>query len=387
MVTRDIICNITLNEVTLDDSIWELHGLNLKIINAIVPKTKFLLYSNNKEDFIHSVNILSSSFGQLKVLMGFNINISNCYIDGNTRLSSTLIDIVDCNLSITNFIFFNQMKHDKGPAIINAMACHIDMMNVNILQNYALDGLIWVSNSSVLQIKNSMFSDNGLFIWTSSILILSHNSVLFLSNCKCENNGAVHGTCIYASGSVKIIAQKSIFNGNHAIRGGAVYWKSKAIKDTASEISRCKFESHLENSRERHIMQEYKTELIFEECIFTGHLALKGGIFYVDGSSVVVSMNNCITKSNGGLMDTTILVQGQHPLSAKLNVNGCLFTDDLSWGAGILSIRRAEVNIHTSTISDSAFSLISVVDYSIVNITRLSIKQSPTPFGYIDIQK
>ena len=170
MVTRDIICNITLNEVTLDDSIWELHGLNLKIINAIVPKTKFLLYSNNKEDFIHSVNILSSSFGQLKVLMGFNINISNCYIDGNTRLSSTLIDIVDCNLSITNFIFFNQMKHDKGPAIINAMACHIDIMNVNILQNYALDGLIWVSNSSVLQIKNSMFSDNGLFIWTSSIL-------------------------------------------------------------------------------------------------------------------------------------------------------------------------------------------------------------------------
>ena len=85
-------------------------------------------------------------------------------------------------------------------------------------------------------------------------------------------------------------------------------------------------------------------------------------------------------------MDTTILVQGQHPLSAKLNVKGCLFTDDLSWGAGILSIRRAEVNIHNSTISDSAFSLISVADYSIVNIARLSIKQSPTPFGYIDIQ-
>ena len=105
MVTRNIICNITLNEVTLDNSIWALHGFNLKVINAIVPKIKFLLYPNNKEDSIHSVNILSSSFGQLKVSRGFNINISNCYIDGNTRLSSTLIDIVHCNLSITNFIF------------------------------------------------------------------------------------------------------------------------------------------------------------------------------------------------------------------------------------------------------------------------------------------
>ena len=278
------------------------------------------------------------------------------------------------------------MKHDKGPAIINAMACHINMVNVNILQNYALDGLIWVSNSSVLQIKNSMFSDNGLFIWTSGVLILNNNSVLFLSNCKCESNGAVHGPCIYASGSVTIIAQKSIFNGNHAIRGGAVYWKSKAINEITSDISRQKFEFDVESLWERHTMQEFKTELIFEECIFTGHRSLRGGVFYVDGSSVAISMNNCITKSNGGLMDTTILVQGQHPLSAKLNVKGCLFTNDLSWGAGILSIRQAEVNIYNSTISDSAFSLISVADYSIVNITRLSIKQSPTPFGYIDIQ-
>ena len=386
MVTRDIICNITLNEVTLNNSIWALHGFNLKIINAIFPKTKLLLYSNNKEDSIYSVNILSSSFGQLKVSRGYNINISNCYIDGNTRLSSTLIDIVHCNLSITNFIFFNQMKHDKGPAIINAMACHINMINVNILQNYALDGLIWVSNSSVLQIENSMFNDNGLFIWTSGVLILNNNSVLFLSNCKCESNGAVRGPCIHASGSVKITAKKSIFDNNHAIIGGAVYWKSKAISELTSDTSRYNFEFNVESPGEKLRIEEYKTKLMFEECIFSGHTAARGGVFYVDGSPVVVSINNCIIRSNGGVLDTTFLVQGQHPSSTKLNVKGSFFIGDMSWGSGVFSIKQAHVDIHNSTISVSGFGLISVADYSIVNITHLSINQSPAWFGYIDIQ-
>ena len=125
---------------------------------------------------------------------------------------------------------------------------------------------------------------------------------------------------------------------------------------------------------------------MFEECIFSGHTTARGGVFYVDGSPVVVSINNCIIKSNGGVLDTTFLVQGQHPSSSKLNVKGSFFIGDMSWGSGVFSIKQAHVDIHNSTISVSGFGLISVADYSIVNITHLSINQSPAWFGYIDIQ-
>ena len=382
MVTRDKICVITLNEVTLGNSIWILDGFNLTIINAIVPKIKFLLNSSYKDDMIYSAKILSTSFGQLKASRGFHIYISNCYINGATRFTSTLIDIVNCNLSIVDLIFFNQMKHDKGPALINAITCNIDVTNISILQNYALDGLISVSDNSKLLVENSIFNGNGLLFSTRGVLILNHNSVLFLSNCKCNNNRALRGACILAQDNVKINAKESIFTYNRTIIGGAVYLKSKHLVGGTSTISRNKFE----NPRKGRMIQEYKSELVFEKCIFRGHLAFRGGVFYVNGSSVDVSMNNCIIDSNIGLMDSTILVQGQRPSSTQLKIKGCLFTWDISYGAGALSTIRADVDIHNSTFSYSAFSIISAADYSVVNITHLCIKQSPTMFAYIGIQ-
>ena len=55
-------------------------------------------------------------------------------------------------------------------------------------------------------------------------------------------------------------------------------------------------------------------------------------------------------------------------------------------GAAILSISQAHVNIHICTINYSAHGLMSFADYSIVNITHLSVQGSPPVLGYIDIQ-
>ena len=74
---------------------------------------------------------------------------------------------------------------------MNAITSHIDILNVNISQNYALDGLLMISNNSILTVQNSMYSQNGLFFLASSVLILKYSSVLFFSNCKCDNNVAI----------------------------------------------------------------------------------------------------------------------------------------------------------------------------------------------------
>ena len=142
-IAKDKICSVTLNEIT--DSYWMLHGFNLRISNVIAPKTKFQLISSGKDNTTYSVNVSTSSFGHIKASNGFHIIMINCLANGNTRLTLTLIEIVDCNLNIANSKFLNQIKYFKGPAIINAVRSQIYIKNTNISKNCALDGLICTS--------------------------------------------------------------------------------------------------------------------------------------------------------------------------------------------------------------------------------------------------
>ena len=284
-------CNVTLNGITLNDSTWTLYGFNLRIIDAIVTKTSFILLPGIKNHSVHLVKISNSSFGQIKASKGFIINISNCNFNSNTRLTLTLIDVVHCNVSIKNSIFFNQIKYNKGPAIINAVTSHIDIVSVNISQNYALDGLLRISNSSILNVKNSTFSHNGLFILTSSVLILKYNSVLFLSHCKCDNNKAIFGPCVLASSTVTIIAKHSTFNGNHAVIGGVIYWKNDINrKDHFQGKEFAKYEAVVGITITKRINfdQDYKSNFLFNSCTFAEDLTFEDSVLHLDGSPVDV---------------------------------------------------------------------------------------------------
>ena len=386
---KDTICNVTLYGITLNDSTWTLHGINLKIIDSIVTKTIFVLMSDEK-DHKRYLNISRSSFGQIKASRGIVINISNCSIHRNIRLTSTLIDIVKCNLSIENVIFFNQIKYDKGPAIINAVESHICMVNVNISQSYALDGLLRLSNESILHIQNSEFSQNGLFLFTSSVLILKYNSVLILSNFKCDSNGAVFGACVLASGRVTIIAKRATFHGNYAVSGGAVYWKNNIHTSDVLETEdfrRYKAGINISMKKKINFKQEYNSILWFDSCAFSEHIIFEGGVLHLDGSPVDIFVNNCCVKGNFGYTDTGLLfVRGQYPSMAKVYIQVCLFDNNVSFGVSTLTITGAHVDIHNCTIIASGFALMSITDYSIVNITQLSVKETPPPFGYIDVK-
>ena len=385
-VIKETSCNVTLNRVTLNDSTWALYGFNLRIVDAIITKTSFILMSGGKDHNVHLVNISNSSFGQIKASKGFIINISNCNIDGNTILTSTLIDVENCNLSIENCIFFNQIKYNKGPAIINAVTSHIKIVNVNISQSCALDGLLRISNNSILQVQNSIFSQNGLLLLTSSVLILKYSSVLFLTNCKCDNNGAIFGPCVLASGSVIIIAKHSTFNGNHAIIGGAVYWKKNINRRNnfqGKELARNKTRKKI--PKKINFDQKYKSKFLFYSCAFTYHFTFVDSVLHLDGSPVDIFMSNCYIGVSFGFSGS-IFIKGQRPSETKVYIQGCRFYDNTAFGAAILSISRAHVDIHNCTIIYCAYCLMSISDYSIVNITHLSVQDSPPFFGYIDIQ-
>ena len=364
-----------------------MYGFNLRIIDAIITKSSFVLISGGKDHSVHLVNILNSSFGQIKASRGFNINISNCNINGNTRLTSTLINVVHCNVSIENSIFSNQIKYNKGPAIVNAVTSHIDIVNVNVSQNYALDGLLWISNNSILKIKNSMFNQNGLILLTSSVFILKYSSVLFLSNCKCDNNGAIFGSCVLASGSVTIIATYSKFSGNHAVIGGALYWNNKIVRRELfkrKEFVIYKGGANINIPQKMNIVQAYKSIFMFESCVFTAHITFEESVLHLHGSPMDIFVNNCYIGDNIGFLDRgSIFIQGQGPSATKVYIQGCFFHNNTP---AILFTTRAHVDIHNCTVSDSGIDLMSITDYSIVNMTHLSVRGFPPTFGYIDIQ-
>ena len=267
------------------------------------------------------------------------------------------------------------------------------MVNGNVVQNYAKDGLIWVSNNSQLSVHNSVFESNGVFVLTSSILILKYNTVLFLSNCKCTNNGAIMGACVLASGNVSIFAKDSIFKGNHAASGGVLYWKN-TVDDSGQEHDKEKSDFkiykpkvNVKNVEKTKLMQGYKSKLVFEKCTMTGHISFEGSVLSADGSPVDIIFNGSKLEGNGGFKDVgSIFVKGKHWSLTTLSIHGCFFESEFSYASGILFGKRAQINIYKSSIIMARFAIISITDYSIVNITRLSIMQSPGVFGYIDIR-
>ena len=384
---------IKFNGLTLGDSMWTLQGFSVRIINAVVPRTKFFLISSDNTNMTYSATISNSSFGQINASKGFHIDIVNCYIDGSIRLTSTLIEIINGTLNIENFIFYNQIKYDKGPAMMNAVSSHINLVNGSVVQNYAKDSLIWVSNNSHLSVHNSVFESNGIFVLTSSIFILKYNAVLLLSNCICANNGAIIGACVLASGYVSIVSKDSIFKKNHAASGGVLYWKNtvddseKENHTAVSEFNTRKSEVNVKNVKKTNWVHGYKSKLVFEKCTITGHISFEGSVLSADGSLVDVIFNGCKLELNGGFKDVgSIFVKGRHWSLTTLSIHGCFFESEFSYASGILFIKRAQVNIYKSTIIMCRFAIISVTDFSIVNITRLSVMQSPGIFGYVDIR-
>ena len=57
-----------------------------------------------------------------------------------------------------------------------------------------------------------------------------------------------------------------------------------------------------------------------------------------------------------------------------------------SFANAIVFISQAQVDIHNCSIYHSAFALMSIADFSVVNITHLTVKQSNTLAAYISIQ-
>ena len=132
--------NVTVGffNVTLYESDWLIHSMNLIINQSLLSMAKFYLINYEMDSNILA-SITNSTFGQLKVDNRYEITIRSCILEGNAWRKFALMEITNSTVNIMN-CYFHGFKTISGPAILNAtsLTVHLETSRFfdNILQSW-----------------------------------------------------------------------------------------------------------------------------------------------------------------------------------------------------------------------------------------------------------
>ena len=152
--------NVTLafTNVSLLNSNWSIHGLNVAMIKANLSQAWLWIHRIRKQANKGFVHITNSTFGYLNVSRQFDISMLNCYIDGTTRLQSTLIHTDGSNVTIKGSII-HKNKIEGFEPLIQATNSEVYLNEVNFTTNSG-SYLLQVSNRSTSHMKQLLLSCN-----------------------------------------------------------------------------------------------------------------------------------------------------------------------------------------------------------------------------------
>ena len=171
---------VEISNVTQLESKWEIKGMNLITNNSFLSKTGFYL-SNHKSGISNIVTVTRSTFGLLQAERGFKIQVSNCIFKGDSWKSSTLINVVNSTINITNSIF-QDFKVYFSSAVLNASSSRIHLENCQFLTNIGKHGVIQVGKQTDITIYNTMFENNGYWYFAESTVLVNSHSKAVLKN-------------------------------------------------------------------------------------------------------------------------------------------------------------------------------------------------------------
>ena len=201
---------LKLFDTDLMESHLTIDGLNVEINNVYLGHS--IVYVSNRPYYEGEkyVNVSNSTIGHLSISDGFQITISNCFIDGRTRLSETLIRVTNCILTIQDSMFYNFKSYYNSPAILKAMFSIVYIQDIFCSNNVGSVGLIQILNGSQLYLSNSDFEDSGK-IFTLSTISLEFHSSASLFNSTFVSNSAVDVAALNCYFNTSIEVRKSGF--------------------------------------------------------------------------------------------------------------------------------------------------------------------------------
>jgi predicted outer membrane repeat protein len=339
-----------------------------KPASPLVPKegSKFYGGFSGNESTLTARNIAAFQTiidGQLNLMHGFDIHVSNVRLDGFKIQNCRANNGVD--------------GHGGGVSVTNSSTLVI--ANCTFLNNSSSStgGGLFIYNSSAVKIENCLFARNSSGVGGA---IHSYNSDIIVSFCifniNLANLGEKRGGAIRAySKSVQI--NSCIFTGNMAEQGGAV-----ELNDNTGSVIQCsEFKSNRAESADPArgaggaialLKVSAESSVSIRQCLFQDNVSsLEGGSLWSYYVPVLIQDSNFVGNSavNGGALMLDYKTTQQN------TVQRCLFSGNTATttGGAIRSYKRSMV------IEDSVFSHNSAPGAGAIGLHAGSLAPVPDP--------
>ena len=161
--------------------------MNLLILSANLENTSIQMEQPRQSE--HTIYIFNSTFDHLQVLNGFEITVTECTIDGTTKLEIPWMETITSSINL-NYITFYNLYSASDVAIRKAVASKVYMEGIYCGNSYGGLGLIQILNGSVLNLNKSTFEYNGNLIWTLSAVTVKFNSMATIDSSSFIGNHA-----------------------------------------------------------------------------------------------------------------------------------------------------------------------------------------------------
>ena len=311
------------------------------------------------------VNVSNSTIGHLSISDGFQITISNCFIDGRTRLSETLIRVTNSILTIQDSMFYNFKSYYNSPALLKAMFSLVYIQDNFCSNNVGSGGLIQILNGSQLNLSNSDFEDNGNIFTLSTISINFHSSAL-LFNSKFVSNSAVDGAALNCY-------EDKIENGLVNNLNVSQFSRSSCV------IIDCFFEDGFAMDG-GHLYFKRVFATIVNSVFGLAWMAIKGGaIAAVEHTRL--NIRNCTFGISNYIMDGPMaligaIIYSQHEVTIDMR-RSIIHTNSIGFNGFLLfATDRCKIIINDSHITDTNKIPAFTIALRVENFTEISVVDS-----------
>ena len=229
----------------------------------MLRNSRILLTRTEELDGIKSVFIHNSTFGELIVGAGYEVLITHSVFVGNKSGHSTVkIEITNGSLKIEE-CKFNGVKVFNNVSILKTVNSYVYITNSSFEQCNAV-------NSSLIFLKNSFLELQSTFAYNHGTCVQSQeNSTVTISHSDFISNKGLLGSSLEFKTSHSISVYGSTFINNTYPTGGAICCEVPPDYNQILMVS-----------------------LIIHNSIFTGNTARIGGAIYVKGLIESTSINN-----------------------------------------------------------------------------------------------
>ena len=280
--------SVEFSNISLFKSDWTIKGMNL-IINQsdlVMTQLNLRMESVSESGF---VKIYNSSFGKLKVLDKYDIEISDSRIEGTFGFKDSLIEITNYTLNISESVFSYHWTFLR-PAVLNALSSTVYIWRTRFTKNHG--GTIIQIYRGNVYMRESDFDWNGILPFSSTTTIhVAFNSRCFISASNFSWNFAISGGALRVEGNSVITVDNTNFYYNKAIMGGAIFCQDNVLSVPSTALQNTFYvnvpEKSIKPSAETAENYPNVTTCLIRNSSFEGNWVMYGGgDIYLNGASL-----------------------------------------------------------------------------------------------------